>query len=110
MDIRAVDIARVIAEEESDGTDHVLHLADIAGRNFLHHSCKFRLRRAAGVDKARGNRVHGNPMWGQGLREGPGEDQYPGLRNVMRSQIRLSDDLVRIAHGATTITAAFAAM
>ena len=62
MDIRAVYIARLIAEEESNGTHHVLHLADIASRNFLHHSCKFRLRRAPGIDKARGNCIDGDPV------------------------------------------------
>src|SRR5260370_41628193 len=76
-DVRAGDVPRLVGEEKADGRDGVLELADVAGRNLLHHAGQLRLGRAPRIDETRRDGIDRDAIGRQRLGQRAGEDQHP---------------------------------
>src|SRR3989338_400265 len=98
MNIRAVDVARLFRKQKADDSNSVFQLAYISGRDSLGHCGQLFLWRAAGIDKTGGNSINRNSMGCDNAGQGAREDQQPCLGDIVRGQLGLGNQLVRVGH------------
>src|SRR5438874_11622200 len=91
LKISAVDVARLIREQETHDGNRVIHGADVARGNKLDHPFKLFFWCAAGIDESRRHAIHRNAVDGNQLGEGTVQRQQTDLGNIMSRQLRLRD-------------------